>query len=150
MMPQRTMSIGDWAMLGLCALFWGSAYTFNKVTIAEIPVFTVTGVRLVIAAAFLYVLARCACRPRGRTAIFGSALASYTYFQVFRRAGAVNTMLVTMLVPVTPIIIGAIVFGERLLLREIIGALIIAGALIIIDGRLPRYVVARVSGRSDA
>ncbi len=58
MQPSRPMSLGDWAMLALCAILWGSAYTFNKITIAEMPVLTVTGVRLVIAASFLYLLAR--------------------------------------------------------------------------------------------
>lgn len=70
------------------------------------------------------------------TAILGSALAAVSYFYVMRRAGATNAMLVTLLVPVTPILIGALAFGERLLPREMIGAAIVASALLVIDGRL--------------
>ena len=44
-------------------------------------------------------------------------------------------MLVTLLVPVTPILLGGLLFGERLLWREVIGAAIIGTALLVIDGR---------------
>jgi drug/metabolite transporter (DMT)-like permease len=80
------------------------------------------------------------------TAIFGSALAAVTYFHVFRRAGATNAMLVTLLVPVTPILIGAALFGEHLLAREAIGALVIAFALVVIDGRLFAALRRRLKG----
>ncbi len=70
------------------------------------------------------------------TGFLGSALAAVTYFSVFTRAGATNAMLVTLLVPITPIILGTIFFGETLLAREIAGAGVIALALLIIDGRL--------------
>ena len=46
----------DWLMLGLCAISWGSAYTFNKIAIAELPPLTFTAARLPIAAAFLFLL----------------------------------------------------------------------------------------------
>jgi drug/metabolite transporter (DMT)-like permease len=70
------------------------------------------------------------------TAIIGSSLAAVTYFYVLRRAGATNAMLVTLMVPVTPILLGAALFGERLLWRELAGASVIALSLLIIDGRL--------------
>ena len=70
------------------------------------------------------------------TGYLGSALAAITYFSILTRAGATNAMLVTLLVPVTPILLGAVLFGEQLLTREIAGAAIIALALIVIDGRL--------------
>jgi drug/metabolite transporter (DMT)-like permease len=70
------------------------------------------------------------------TGIFGSALASITFFRVFTRAGATNAMLITLLVPVTPIILGAFMRGEWLTTREFAGAAVIALALLIIDGRL--------------
>ena len=47
----------DWVLLGICALCWGSAYTFNKLVVAELPSLTITASRLVIAAAFLTTLA---------------------------------------------------------------------------------------------
>jgi drug/metabolite transporter (DMT)-like permease len=293
-MARNQMSPLDWAMLGLCAIAWGSAYTFNKIAISELPPLTITAARLPIAALFLFSLClatRTILPPFGRawapffvftllsnvtpflfvlrgqrdtasglaavigattplfvmllahvwtadeklaprkvvgvatglagvgivmgpaawtwtgdatakfalifasvlyaigaiyskrlvayppltlatlqmtcgslitvplallwdkpwsmatpsraavgaiagTAIIGSSLAAITYFHVLRRAGATNAMLVTLLVPVTPILLGSILFGESLLPREIIGALIIALALLIIDGRL--------------
>lgn len=68
--------------------------------------------------------------------IFGSGLASLCHFTVLRRAGATNAMLVTIILPVTPILLGAIFLGERISAREIVGALVIASALLCIDGRI--------------
>ena len=68
--------------------------------------------------------------------IFGSALASLCHFTVLRRAGATNSMLVTLLLPVTPLILGRLFLGETMSTPDFLGAAIIALALIIIDGRL--------------
>lgn len=45
-------------------------------------------------------------------------------------------MLVTLLIPVTAILLGYLVLGERISGREIIGALVIGSALLLIDGRV--------------
>jgi drug/metabolite transporter (DMT)-like permease len=74
------------------------------------------------------------------TGIFGSALAAISYFRLFTVAGATNAMLVTLLLPVTPIIGGAIYLGERLAPREIAGGIVIMLALVIIDGRMFRML----------
>lgn len=66
----------------------------------------------------------------------GSGLASLCHFTVLRRAGATNAMLVTIVLPLTPIVLGALFLGEWLTPREIIGAMVIACALVVIDGRL--------------
>jgi drug/metabolite transporter (DMT)-like permease len=68
--------------------------------------------------------------------LFGSAFASLCHFTVLQRAGATNASLVTLLIPVTPIALGWVFLGETLTPRDILGALTIAAALIIIDGRL--------------
>ena len=68
--------------------------------------------------------------------LFGSAFASLCHFTVLQRAGATNASLVTLLIPVTPIALGWAFLGETLTPRDILGALTIAAALIIIDGRL--------------
>jgi drug/metabolite transporter (DMT)-like permease len=68
--------------------------------------------------------------------LFASALAALCYFTVLKRAGATNAMLATLLVPLTPIILGGLFLGETLTPREITGACIIALALLTIDGRL--------------
>jgi drug/metabolite transporter (DMT)-like permease len=69
-------------------------------------------------------------------ALMGSTLAPLCHFTVLQRAGATNASLVTLIMPLTPIALGGIFLGERLSARDIAGALIIAAALIIIDGRL--------------
>jgi drug/metabolite transporter (DMT)-like permease len=74
-------------------------------------------------------------------AVFGlaalsTALAYIVFFQILRRSGATNVMLVTLLVPVTAILLGAFVLGEHISPREIAGALVIGSALLLIDGRV--------------
>ncbi len=70
--------------------------------------------------------------------VLGSALASLCHFTVLQRAGATNALLVTLIMPLTPIVLGGLFLGDRLTPRDIAGALIIAAALIIIDGRIIR------------
>jgi drug/metabolite transporter (DMT)-like permease len=72
--------------------------------------------------------------------MFGSALASLCHFTVLQRAGTTNASLVTLIMPVTPIVLGGLFLGETLTPRDVAGALVIAAALIIIDGRLVRRV----------
>jgi drug/metabolite transporter (DMT)-like permease len=74
---------------------------------------------------------------------FGSAFAALLYFTVLRRAGATNTLLVTLLLPLTPIVLGAMFLGDELHAREIAGAALIGLALVILDGR----VWQRLAGR---
>jgi drug/metabolite transporter (DMT)-like permease len=69
-----------------------------------------------------------------------TALAYIVFFQILRRSGSTNVMLVTLLVPVTAILLGYLVLGESISLREIIGALVIGSALLLIDGRVLSFV----------
>src|SRR3954468_16154506 len=69
-------------------------------------------------------------------AALSTALAYIVFFQILRRSGATNVMLVTLLIPVTAILLGYLVLGERISLREIAGALVIGSALLLIDGRV--------------
>ena len=75
--------------------------------------------------------------------IFSSALASLVYFTVIKRAGATNGLLVTLLLPITPLVLGALFLGEHVSGREFAGAGIIALALVILDGRLLRRLFDR-------
>jgi drug/metabolite transporter (DMT)-like permease len=68
--------------------------------------------------------------------VLGSALPSLCHFTVIQRAGATNASLVTLIMPLTPVALGGVFLGERLSATDIAGALIIAAALIIIDGRV--------------
>lgn len=68
-------------------------------------------------------------------AALSTALAYIVFFQIVRRSGASNVMLVTLLIPVTAILLGWLVLGEPISIREIAGAIVIGSALLVIDGR---------------
>ena len=68
--------------------------------------------------------------------VLSTALAYIVFFQILRRSGSTNVMLVTLLIPVTAIVLGYLVLGETMTLAEIAGALVIGSALLVIDGRV--------------
>jgi drug/metabolite transporter (DMT)-like permease len=72
-------------------------------------------------------------------AALSTALAYIVFFQILRRSGATNVMLVTLLIPVTAILLGYLVLGEAISPREIVGALVIGSALLLIDGRVIEF-----------
>ncbi len=78
-------------------------------------------------------------------AAFSTALAYIVFFGIIARSGASNVMLVTLLIPVTAILLGWLVLGEPLAPREIAGALVIGSALIVIDGRVIGWVRNRLA-----
>jgi drug/metabolite transporter (DMT)-like permease len=69
-------------------------------------------------------------------ALLSTSLGYLLYFSLIARAGATNASLVTLIVPVSAILLGAIFLGERLELFEVGGMVLIAIGLITIDGRL--------------
>lgn len=69
-------------------------------------------------------------------AIFGTALAYIVFFKILVRAGASNVMLVTLLIPVTALVLGNVFLDEPIQQKEIIGAIVIGLGLLFIDGRL--------------
>lgn len=73
-------------------------------------------------------------------AALSTALAYIVFFQIIRRSGATNVMLVTLLIPVTAILLGWLVLSEPISAREITGAIVIGSALIVIDGRAARVL----------
>lgn len=76
-------------------------------------------------------------------ALFGTAIAYLVFFQIIRRAGASNVMLVTLLIPISAMILGNLYLDEPIRVREIIGALVIGLGLLFIDGRLVRRFSSR-------
>ena len=76
-------------------------------------------------------------------AVFGTAVAYIIFFKILVRAGPSNVMLVTLLIPVTALILGSVFLSETIQLKEIAGALIIGAGLVFIDGRL----INRFTGR---
>jgi drug/metabolite transporter (DMT)-like permease len=69
-------------------------------------------------------------------ALFCTALGYVLYFKLIETAGATNALLVTLLVPPTAILMGGLIFGERLTSSQFTGFGIIALGLALIDGRL--------------
>lgn len=69
-------------------------------------------------------------------ALISTALAYVIFFQIMRRAGGNNAMLVTFLVPVSAIMLGVGLLGETLLPRHLAGMAAIFAGLALIDGRL--------------
>jgi drug/metabolite transporter (DMT)-like permease len=69
-------------------------------------------------------------------ALFCTSLAYILYFRLLASAGATNSLLVTFLIPVTAILLGALILGERLAPRHFLGMALIGAGLAAIDGRL--------------
>lgn len=74
-------------------------------------------------------------------AILSTALGYLLYFRLLASAGATNLLLVTFLIPVSAILLGAFVLGERLDLRHYAGMALIGCGLAAIDGRLLRWAL---------
>ena len=72
----------------------------------------------------------------GLMAVFSTALAYILYFRLLASAGATNAILVTLLIPVTAILLGAIILDERLQWLHFLGMVVIGLGLSVIDGRL--------------
>jgi drug/metabolite transporter (DMT)-like permease len=73
-------------------------------------------------------------------AALSTALAYIVFFQIMQRSGASNVMLVTLLIPVTAILLGYLLLGEKISAKEIVGALVIGSALLLIDGRVLKFL----------
>ena len=71
-------------------------------------------------------------------AVFSTAAAYILYFKLLASAGATNILLVTLLVPVSAILLGWLFLEESLQTPHIIGMVMIALGLSAIDGRLWR------------
>jgi drug/metabolite transporter (DMT)-like permease len=71
-------------------------------------------------------------------AALSTALAYVLYFRILSTAGATNLLLVTFLIPVSAILLGSLVLGERLDAAHFVGMALIGAGLAAIDGRLLR------------
>ncbi len=75
-------------------------------------------------------------------ALISTALAYVLFFRILETAGVTNLMLVTFLIPVSAILLGALFLGESLETKHLLGMALIAAGLAAIDGRLFRRKVA--------
>ena len=71
-------------------------------------------------------------------ALLSTAFAYILYFSLIGSAGATNASLVTLVVPVSAILLGAMFLDEQLEAFEIFGMALIAAGLVTIDGRVFR------------
>ena len=65
-----------------------------------------------------------------------TSMAYIIYFRILATAGATNVLLVTFLIPVSALLLGMTILGERPDLRHFIGMALIGFGLAAIDGRL--------------
>lgn len=79
-------------------------------------------------------------------AFLSTALAYIIYFRLLSSAGATNLLLVTFLIPVSAILLGMIVLGERLAIQSFIGMGLIGLGLMFIDGR---FIKRRINRNSE-
>jgi drug/metabolite transporter (DMT)-like permease len=75
--------------------------------------------------------------------LFSTALAYWMFYALIARAGATNAMLVTLLVPVTALLLGTQLLNETLAARHFAGMAVIALGLLVIDGRALAWLRAR-------
>jgi drug/metabolite transporter (DMT)-like permease len=133
----------------LAALSYGVSALVARRLPSEVPPLGAATFQMLVSAAMMIVVAGVVERPwrlpmPGATTWFAviglaalsTALAYIVFFQILRRSGATNVMLVTLLIPVTAILLGVLVLGEMISLRDIAGALVIGSALLLIDGRV--------------
>lgn len=69
-------------------------------------------------------------------ALVSTAFAYLLYFRLVAEAGATNASLVTLVVPVSAILLGVLFLGERLDGVEMLGMAVIGSGLLTIDGRI--------------
>lgn len=74
-------------------------------------------------------------------ALLSTALAYILYFRILSTGGATNVLLVTILIPVSAILLGTTFLDEQLEGRHLLGIGFIALGLLAIDGRVLRLKV---------
>jgi drug/metabolite transporter (DMT)-like permease len=69
-------------------------------------------------------------------AILCTSIAYLLYFHVIKTSGASNASLVTLLIPISGVILGALVLHEPIHVEQLAGMALIITGLLVIDGRL--------------
>jgi drug/metabolite transporter (DMT)-like permease len=135
--------------VALASAFYGLSAPWSKKMLIGIPPLTTATCQLMISTVLMTVIALVLGDVWQLTqvstttwmalvglAVLSTSVAYLLFFGIIQRAGPSFVSLVTMIIPVSAILLGYFVIGEKLTLQDIVGALIIGMALIIIDGRL--------------
>ena len=72
-------------------------------------------------------------------ALLSTALAYVIYFRLLKTALATNLLLVTLLIPVSAIILGVFFLDETIEAQHLPGMAVISLGLLIMDGRLLQF-----------
>jgi drug/metabolite transporter (DMT)-like permease len=76
-------------------------------------------------------------------ALLSTAVGYLLFFRILATAGATNASLVTLLVPPSAVVLGAVFLGERLNWLDLSGMAVIALGLLLLDGRILRAAIRR-------
>ena len=76
--------------------------------------------------------------------IVSTAFAYVLFYKILARAGATNVSLVTLLVPVSATILGALVLDETLTPMQGLGMALISIGLLVMDGRAVKAILSRL------
>jgi drug/metabolite transporter (DMT)-like permease len=79
-------------------------------------------------------------------ALLCTAFAYVIFFNIVKSAGMTNVTLVTFLVPVSAMMLGALFLNEQISMRHFLGMLVIGIGLALIDGRIPRKMQQLLRG----
>ncbi|MDR3517592.1 MAG: DMT family transporter [Azospirillaceae bacterium] len=86
----------------------------------------------------------------GGIALFSTALAYLIYFRIIRTAGATNVALVTLLLPIGALLLGATFLDETITMTALGGMALIGIGLAAIDGRALALVRRRLTSPAPA
>lgn len=81
-------------------------------------------------------------------ALVSTALAYILYFRILSTAGATNVLLVTLLIPVSAILLGTAFLSEQLEVKHLVGMGLISIGLLSIDGRVFRIIRNKIGIRA--
>nr|WP_304945170.1 DMT family transporter [Sneathiella glossodoripedis] len=79
-------------------------------------------------------------------AIFSTAIAYILYFELIKSAGATNASLVTLIIPASAMLLGVLFLDEIVTLTMIAGMVFIGLGLLVIDGRILRFLPKKKPG----
>jgi drug/metabolite transporter (DMT)-like permease len=147
-----TMNVGQAFGIGLClaaTLSYGFAALWGRRHLGGVAPLKSATCQLICSGLIMFVVVAVVDQPWALAAptqeawfsliglaLFGTAIAYIVFFQILVRAGASNVMLVTLLIPVSALMLGNFFLDEPIRAQEILGAVIIGSGLLFIDGRV--------------